>query len=163
LGDGDRQRAIGTLMEGTAIAILDGRRIMALSTVRPDGWPQTTIVGYANIGLLLYFVISRSSQKFANLQQDNRVSIAVGEEPSHLGLSQAVYSSAYAVEAVDAAEREQAWRLLTERHPNLQAYALPDQSELAVMRARCEHVSVVDFTRGFGHTEAFDATHPAAT
>ena len=93
-------------MEGTAIAILDGRRIMALSTVRPDGWPQTTIVGYANIGLLLYFVISRSSQKFANLQQDNRVSIAVGEEPSHLGLSQAVYSSAYAVEAVDAAERE---------------------------------------------------------
>ena len=63
-------------MEGTAIAILDGRRIMALSTVRPDGWPQTTIVGYANIGLLLYFVISRSSQKFANLQQDDRRSTA---------------------------------------------------------------------------------------
>ena len=146
-------------MEGTAIAILDGRRIMALSTVRPDGWPQTTIVGYANIGLLLYFVISRSSQKFANLQQDDRVSIAVGEEPPDLSLLQAVYSSAHAVEAVDPAEREQAWRLLTERHPNLESYALPDQSDLAVMRARCEHVSVVDFTKGFGHTEAFDATH----
>ena len=145
-------------MEGTAIAILDGRRIMALSTVRPDGWPQTTIVGYANIGLLLYFVISRSSQKFANLQQDDRVSIAVGEEPPDLSLLQAVYSSALAVVAVDPAEREHAWRLLTKRHPNLEGYALPDQSDL-VMRARCEHVSVVDFTKGFGHTEAFDATH----
>ena len=145
-------------MEGTAIAILDGRRIMALSTLRPDGWPQTTIVGYANIGLLIYFVVSRSSQKFANLQQDNRVSIAVGEEPTDLSLLQAIYSSAHAVEAVDPAEREQVWRLLTNRHPNLEAYALPDQSDLAVMRARCEHVSVVDFTKGFGHTEAFDAT-----
>jgi nitroimidazol reductase NimA-like FMN-containing flavoprotein (pyridoxamine 5'-phosphate oxidase superfamily) len=149
-------------MEGTAIGILDGRRIMALSTVRPDGWPQTTIVGYANIGLLLYFAISRSSQKFANLQRDNRASIAVGEEPSEVNLLQAVYSSAHVEEAVDPTEREQAWRLLSERHPNLKEYALADQSDLALMRARCEHVSVVDFTKGFGHTEAFDATPPAS-
>ena len=148
-------------MEGTAIGILDGRRIMALSTVRPDGWPQTTIVGYANVGLLLYFVISRSSQKFANLQLDDRVSIAVGEEPSDMSLLQAFYSSAHAVEVADSVEREQAWRLLSQRHPNLQAYALPDQSDLAVMRARCEHVSIMDFTKGFGHTEAFDARRSA--
>jgi hypothetical protein len=145
-------------MEGTAIGILDGRRIMALSTVRPDGWPQTTIVGYANVGLLLYFAISRSSQKFANLQLDDRVSIAVGDEPSDLSLLQAFYSSAHAIELVDPMEREQAWRLLSQRHPNLQAYTLPDRSDLAVMRARCEHVSIMDFTKGFGHTEAFDAT-----
>ena len=145
-------------MEGTAIGILDGRRVMALSTVRPDGWPQTTIVGYANVGLMLYFAISRSSQKFANLQQDNRASIAVGEEPADVSLLQAVYSSAHVDEAVDPTEREQAWRLLAQRHPNLQAYALPDRSDLAVMRARCEHVSGVDFTKGFGHAEAFDAT-----
>ena len=145
-------------MQRTAIGILDARRIMALSTIRPDGWPQTTIVGYANLGLLLYFVVSRSSQKFANLQRDDRVSIAVGEEPRDLSLAQAVYSSAHAREVADPAERDQAWRLLVERHPNLQAYALPEQTDVAVMSARCEHVSVLDFTKGFGHTDAFVAT-----
>ena len=45
-------------MENRAIAILDAHRVMAVSTIRPDGWPQVTIVGYANDGLLLYFLIS---------------------------------------------------------------------------------------------------------
>ena len=134
---------------------------MAISTVRPDGWPQTTIVGYANVGLLLYFAISRSSQKFANLQLDNRVSLAVGEEPSSLDLLQAVYSSGHAVEIDDLAERELAWRLLMTRHQNLQSYAATDQSIFALMRVRCEHVAVVDFTKGLGHTEAFIATSVA--
>jgi nitroimidazol reductase NimA-like FMN-containing flavoprotein (pyridoxamine 5'-phosphate oxidase superfamily) len=145
-------------MEDTAIRILDGRRVMAISTVRADGWPQTTIVGYANVGLLLYFAISRSSQKFANLQLDDRISIAVGEEPPSLDLLQAVYSSGHAVEVNDLAEREQAWRLLMTRHQNLQSYAATDQSNFAQMRIRCEHVAVVDFTQGLGHTEAFVAT-----
>jgi nitroimidazol reductase NimA-like FMN-containing flavoprotein (pyridoxamine 5'-phosphate oxidase superfamily) len=150
-------------MEGAAIGILDGRRVMAVSTVRPDGWPQTTIVGYANIGFLLYFVISRSSQKFANIARDDRISIAVGEEPPAIGLLQAVYASAHAQEVGDPEEREQAWSLLTSRHPNLKEYTLPDQSDPVVMRARCEHVSVLDFTKGFGHARAFDPTTSAGT
>lgn len=148
-------------MEDTAIRILDGRRVMAISTVRPDGWPQNTIVGYANVGLLLYFAISRSSQKFANLQLDDRVSIAVGEEPSSLHLLQALYSSGRGVEVDDLTEREHAWELLMQRHQNLQSYAVTDQSFLALMRVRCEHVAVVDFTKGLGHTEAFVAANAA--
>ena len=147
---------MGSATEATAIRILDGKRIMALSTVRPDGWPQTTIVGYSNVGLLIYFIISKSSQKFANLRQDNRVSIAVGEEPPNLALAQAVYSSARATEITDPAERDQAWRLITRRHPNLQAYTLPEEAEVAVMRARCEHASVLDYTKGLGHVEELD-------
>ena len=67
-------------MDETADQILGSHRTMAISTVRPDGWPQTTIVGYAN-GLILYFLIFRASQKFANIAKDNRVSLAVGEKP----------------------------------------------------------------------------------
>jgi hypothetical protein len=40
-------------MQDKAIEILNSHRIMAISTLRPDGWPQTTIVGYANEGLTL--------------------------------------------------------------------------------------------------------------
>lgn len=71
-------------MEDRAVRILDERRVMAVSTLRPDGWPQTTMVGYANDGLLIYFLVFRNSQKFANIQSDPRISIAVGEEPDDL-------------------------------------------------------------------------------
>lgn len=46
-------------MQDKAVQILSENRIMALSTVRPDGWPHTTTVGYAHEGLLIYFIISR--------------------------------------------------------------------------------------------------------
>jgi nitroimidazol reductase NimA-like FMN-containing flavoprotein (pyridoxamine 5'-phosphate oxidase superfamily) len=138
------------------IQILNSRRIMAISTVRPDGWPQTTIVGYANAGLAIYFVISRASQKYANIAQDNRVSIAVGEEPRDLSQLKAVFAGAKAAEVVDLAEADQAWRLLKVRHPNLAWLELPDQSETALMRALCIHVSMLDYSQGLGHTEAID-------
>ena len=85
-------------VDDNAVRILDSHRIMAISTVRPDGWPQTTIVGYANDGLAIYFIIFRSSQKFANIQHDDRVSIAVGEEPRDLRNLKAVYAGAHAIE-----------------------------------------------------------------
>ena len=138
------------------IAILDARRIMAIATVRPDGWPQTTVVGYANAGLDLYFVIARSSQKFANIMRDGRVSIAVGEEPRDVSELKAVYAGALAAEVTDLAEAEQAWRLLKSRHPNLAWLELPDGAETALMRASCKHLSMLDYSQGLGHSEAID-------
>jgi len=137
-----------------AIEILDSHRMMAISTVRPDGWPQTTIVGYANQGWTIYFLIFRSSQKFNNIQHDNRVSIAVSSEPSHVSDIKAVYAGAHAAELTDSSERKAAWKLLMERHPNLADFGPPDESEEALMRAVCKYVSVLDYSKGIGHTEA---------
>lgn len=141
-------------MEQDAIRILDSRRILAISTVRPDGWPQTTIVGYANDGWVIYFVILRSSQKFANIQRDDRVSLAIGEEPRDLRELKAVYAGAHASEVTDLKQGEHAWRLLVQRHPNLADLGLPKGSETALMQAVCKHVSVLDYSRGMGHAEA---------
>jgi len=137
-----------------AIEILDSHRMMAISTVRPDGWPQTTIVGYANQGWTIYFAIFRSSQKFANIDKDERVSIAVSGEPHSLGEIKAVYAGAHAWEVTDANERQLAWNLLEKRHPNLADFGPPDESEEALMRADCKYVSVLDYSKGIGHTEA---------
>jgi nitroimidazol reductase NimA-like FMN-containing flavoprotein (pyridoxamine 5'-phosphate oxidase superfamily) len=137
-----------------AIEILDSHRMMAISTVRPDGWPQTTIVGYANQGWTVYFAIFRSSQKFANIEKDDRVSIAVSSEPRSLGEIKAVYAGAHASEVTDPDERKLAWRLLTERHPNLADFGPPSASDEALMRADCKYVSVLDYSRGIGHAEA---------
>lgn len=137
-----------------AIEILDAHRIMAISTLRPDGWPQTTIVGYGNEGWTVYFMIFRSSQKFANISHDGRISFAVGGEAGELEHHKAVYAAAYASEVTDPNEREGGWRVLAERHPNLSEFELPDRSEVALMRAKCKHVSVLDYTIALGHTEA---------
>ena len=141
-------------MEEQAIGILDSHRIMAISTVRPDGWPQTTIVGFANDGLDIYFLISRKSQKLANIEHDNRISIAVGEEPADLRAARAVFAGAYASEVAGPEQRAEAWRLLVRRHPNLGGFDLPERSHAALMRAECRFVSVLDYTKGLGHTEA---------
>ena len=141
-------------MQQDAISILDAHRTMAISTIRPDGWPQTTIVGYANAGFTLYFMVFRSSQKLANIQLDDRISIAVGDEPTDLRQLKAVFAGAHASEVTEPAEQEIAWRILSDRHPNLAAFDRPDRSATALMRAECRYVSVLDYSKGFGHTEA---------
>ena len=140
-------------MEQPAIRILNTHRIMAISTIRPDGWPQTTIVGYANRGFDLVFLIYRSSQKLANIRHDDRISVAVAAEPAELDQLQAVYASAHAREITVESEREAAWRQLMERHANLAGSQIPEATEAVFMAARCEHVSMLDFTQGLGHRE----------
>jgi nitroimidazol reductase NimA-like FMN-containing flavoprotein (pyridoxamine 5'-phosphate oxidase superfamily) len=126
---------------------------MAVSTVRPDGWPQTTIVGYANDGWTVYFLIFRSSQKFANIERDDRISIAISGDPNYLSDIKAVYAGANASEVTDASERGHAWTLLLKRHPNLADFGPPDLTETALMRAESKYVSVLDYSKGIGHTE----------
>lgn len=151
------------MVEDDAIRILDTHRIMAISTVRPDGWPQTTIVGYANVGLTIYFMIFRSSQKFANIQRDDRISIAIGEEPRDVRELNAAYAGAHATELVDPRGREDAWRLLRQRHPNLADFEPPEPSEAAVMRAECKYVSILDYRIGPGYSRSLttDVGSPA--
>ena len=139
-------------MDRTAMQILGSHSTMAISTLRPDGWPQTTIVGYANEGFILYFLIFRTSQKFANIAADDRVSIAVGHEPRDLREAQAVYAAAFAAEVLDPRERDHAWSLLVARNPALASRSIP--ADAALMRAECRHVSVLDYTRGIAHTDA---------
>jgi nitroimidazol reductase NimA-like FMN-containing flavoprotein (pyridoxamine 5'-phosphate oxidase superfamily) len=143
-----------------AIEILNRHRTMAISTVRPDGWPQTTMVGYANDGWTIYFLIFRSSQKYTNIACDDRTSIAVSSEANSFGEIKAVYAGAHASEVTDPAECDSAWKRLLERHPNLDDFGPPDASETALMRARCKYVSVLDYSQGIGHSEALLVDEP---
>lgn len=59
-------------------AILARHHLMSVATLRPDGWPQATLVNYLADGLALYFLVAQESQKRANIAADPRVSIAIG-------------------------------------------------------------------------------------
>ena len=109
--DGSRPIREGAWMEQQAAEILYQYRLMAIATLRADGWPQATLVNYANEGLLLYFIISLQSQKYANIQRDSRVSIVVGrdfDDPSQIN---ALSIAANASEVRDPKQRDRAIRI----------------------------------------------------
>ncbi|WP_309660921.1 pyridoxamine 5'-phosphate oxidase family protein [Sphingomonas sp.] len=145
---GDKQ-----LMEQKAIDILDKYRLMAVATLRPDGWPQATMVSYANEGLLLYFVVSRASQKYANIVRDSRVSIVVGRDFEDPAQIKALSIAANASEVRDPEQRERAIDLVLQRHPALAKLPRPALGHSAVMRAYCSVVTILDYSKGFGHAD----------
>jgi nitroimidazol reductase NimA-like FMN-containing flavoprotein (pyridoxamine 5'-phosphate oxidase superfamily) len=140
-------------MKEKAIELLAQNRLMAIATLRSDGWPQTTMVGYANEDILIYFVISRASQKFANLARDGRVSLVVGRDFHDPATIKALSIAARADEVRDAAQRERAIDLLLDRHPALARLARPTIEHSAVMRANPEIITILDYTKGFGHAD----------
>ncbi|HET6536116.1 MAG TPA: pyridoxamine 5'-phosphate oxidase family protein [Sphingomicrobium sp.] len=142
-------------MENPALTILNSHRTMTVATNRQDGWPQATIVGYANEGFRIYFLIFRTSQKFANISRDNRIAITVGQEPASLRDVKAVYAGCTVSEVTDIAERSRAWQLLAQRHPQLTDLAPPGTDDVATMAADCRYVSVLDYSKGIGAMESF--------
>lgn len=140
-------------MEDKAVAILDENRLMAISTIRPDGWPQTTMVSYANEGILIYFIVSRQSQKFQNIARDDRVSLAIGRDFHDPSTVKALSIAARASELRDAKQRQRAVKLLLERHPGLLRLERPEPGHSAVMRANPEIITILDYSKGFGHAD----------
>src|SRR5690349_10613275 len=87
------EAAVNEELKQKILALLDEHRIMTIATLRPDGWPQATTVGYANEGLTLYFLCGKESQKAQNLARDNRVSVTIDHDTADImsitGLSMA--------------------------------------------------------------------------
>ncbi len=83
---------------------------MTLATVRPDGWPQATTVGFAHEGLTLYFLCGPDSQKAANLARDGRVSLTVDHDTEQVMAIEALSMAARAEPVVDPAEADAALR-----------------------------------------------------
>ena len=140
-------------MQDKAVEILHQNRIMTISTLRPDGWPQATTVGYAHDGLLIYFVISRLSQKFSNIEHDDRVSIAIASDFHDPGTITGLSIAARASEVKDPKQRQEAMKLILERRPGLRRLEPPDMSRSAVMRAWPSIVTILDYSKGFGHSD----------
>ena len=137
------------------LSILDEHRIMTVATIRPDGWPQATTVGYANEGLTLYFLCGLDSQKAANLARDNRVSLTVDHDAPQVmdivGLSMA----AHVTPVVDPGEGERALRLLMQKYPKQESLPLPmpTPADVRIFRVTPTVISVLDYSKGFGHTD----------
>jgi PPOX class probable F420-dependent enzyme len=139
------------------LALFDQHRIMTIATLRPDGWPQATTVGYANDGLTIYFLCGPDSQKAANLARDDRVSLTIDHDTPQVMEITGLSMAARAQVVVEPTEAEKALRLLMLRYPQQQQESLPlpmpTPEEVRIFRVTPTVISVLDYTKGFGHTD----------
>jgi nitroimidazol reductase NimA-like FMN-containing flavoprotein (pyridoxamine 5'-phosphate oxidase superfamily) len=137
----------------TILRLLAQHRIMTVATVRPDGWPQATTVGYASEKLLLYFLCGKQSQKAANIAADNRISLTIdhdARDPMGIeGLSMA--ARAYPIH--DPAEAARIVELLIAQFPDYGSLPQPDLAEIQPFMVVPEVISVLDYRKGFGHSD----------
>ena len=143
------------VLKSKIVSLLDQHRTMRIATLRPDGWPQTTTVGYANLGLKIYFLCAKDSQKAANLARDDRVSLAIDDDVAQVMEIKGVSMAARASRVVDEAEGARALELLFARYPaqNGVSLALPAPADVAIFRLTPTVVSLLDYSLGFAHTD----------
>lgn len=132
------------------LGLLDEHQFMTVATLRSDGWPQATVVGYVHDDLTLYFAVARVSQKLSNIERDGRISIALGHpEPTRLrGLSMA----AHAEPATLPSEIDAVNELLRERYQGRVAFS-PRETSSVLVRAEPMVISIIDVGKGPGEPE----------
>ncbi|HEY0843790.1 MAG TPA: pyridoxamine 5'-phosphate oxidase family protein [Noviherbaspirillum sp.] len=141
-------------MEDFVLDIIDQGKDLTLATVRPDGYPQATTVSYAHDGMTIYAAIGKESQKAHNIRQNNKVSLTINndyEDWDHIkGLSMA----AVAELIEDDDEMHKAADCMLKRYPQLSQWSSTvNTDEIAFLRIRPQVISVLDYQKGFGHTD----------
>ena len=144
-------------MKHKILALLDSHRIMTIATLRPDGWPQATTVGYVNEDLTLWFLCGLESQKAKNLAHDNRVSITIDHDTPDIMSITGLSMAARAHRVRDRAEAEKVIGMLPLKYadapPATAQMKMPAPEEVALFRVVPGIVSVLDYTKGFAHTD----------
>ena len=137
------------------LKLLDEHRIMTVATLRPDGWPQATTVGYVNEGLTLYFLCGLESQKASNLARDNRLSLTIDHDTPDIMAITGLSMAAHAHAVTDRAEAEKVLRMLPLKYPDAPPLPMkmPSPDEVRLFRVTPMVISVLDYSKGFAHTD----------
>ena len=133
-------------------AILHNNRLASLATVGADGWPHCTMVGFANEGVRLYFLIARRSQKMEDLERDGRISIAIGHDVIDPASIRALAIQARAKPVVDEGERRSAMDRLYDRRPALRRLEEPSEEQSALIVGVPEQIRLLDYSKGYGYS-----------
>jgi hypothetical protein len=128
---------------------------MTIATLRPDGWPQATTMGYVNGGLTLYFLCGRDSQKAANLARDDRVSLTIDHDTPQVMEITGLSMAAHAHPVLDREEANKVSRMPPLKYPEQVKLPvpMPTPDDVRIFRVTPTIISVLDYAKGFGHTD----------
>ncbi|RAZ89941.1 pyridoxamine 5'-phosphate oxidase family protein [Mesorhizobium hawassense] len=135
--------------------LLDQHRVMTVATLRADGWPQATTVGYVNDGLTLYFLCGLDSQKASNLARDDRLSLTIDHDAPQVMEITGLSMAARAHPVTDRSEAEKVLRMLPMKYPPQVSMPgpMPTPDQVRIFRVMPSVISVLDYSKGFGHTD----------
>ena len=141
------------------LQLLDGHRITSVATIRPDGWPQATTVGYVNEGLSIYFLCAPDSQKARNLASDDRVSLTINDDPSDITRISGLSMAGRAHLVKDRAEAARILALMPLKYPDCPPlpFPMPAPEQVCIFSVTPTVISVLDYSKGFGHTDLVTA------
>jgi PPOX class probable F420-dependent enzyme len=140
------------------VRLLNQHRILTIATNRPDGYPQATVVCYANDGFVIYFFTDRDGQKVTNISRDPRVSIAIANDYHRPLEIKGLSLAGEALVVDDKSEVDHGYALLLARYPEYRVLPRPNRHEIAMVRVTPEVVSVVDYEKGYGHSDLVRVT-----
>ncbi len=134
--------------------VIDNANDLTLATVRPDGFPQATTVSYAHDGLNLYAGIGKHSQKANNIRQNNKVSLTINLPYDDWREIKGLSMSALAEVLEDGPGVDTAKACLLQRFPQIAEWSdAPMAGDMAFLKITPQVISVLDYSKGFGHTE----------
>jgi nitroimidazol reductase NimA-like FMN-containing flavoprotein (pyridoxamine 5'-phosphate oxidase superfamily) len=126
---------------------------MTIATLRADGYPQATTVSYANDGLAVYFGTAGNSQKAQNIARNDKVSLTVSLPYANWGQIRGLSMAGRAERLSDEQQIAYAGDLLLRKFPQgIAEYASGALDGIALFRIAPEVISVLDYRKGFGHT-----------
>jgi nitroimidazol reductase NimA-like FMN-containing flavoprotein (pyridoxamine 5'-phosphate oxidase superfamily) len=135
------------------ISILDAAEDLTIATVRADGYPQATTVSFVNDGLAIYFGTWVNSQKAKNIARCDKVSVTVDLPYKSWSEIRGLSIGGRARRVENGEELGRVGALMFKRFPQLADFVKPGDVEMAIYRIDPEVISILDYAKGFGHTE----------
>ena len=134
-------------IEVFVLELLRQHNILTLATVREDGWPQATTVGYVHDGLTLYVGCAANSQKVRNIERCNKVSLTVDHDQDHWSRIRGLSMGATAEVVTDPADIARATELILAKFPQFKCMPKPEPDSFAFLKITPKVISVLDYRR----------------
>lgn len=132
--------------------VLERGRDLTLATIREDGAPQSTTVSYASDGLSIYFGCGAGSQKALNLARDDRVSLTIDLPYTVWSEIRGLSLFGRSRPVVDPATVARVERLFRAKFSEMTGFTATP-GDIALFCITPQIISLLDYRKGFGHTE----------
>lgn len=137
-----------------ALDIISKANDMTLATLRPDGYPQATTVSFASDGLTLYVGVGKFSQKVENIHHCDKVSLTINNDYPDWAHIKGISMGAKAEIMHDPKEIEFAGECMLRKFPQAAEWMQTlGADEAAFLKITPVVISLLDYEKGFGHTE----------
>jgi general stress protein 26 len=138
------------VMGARIVGLMKRHNVMTIATVRKDGYPQATTVTYANDGLDIYFGCEKTAQKVKNIKRCGKVSLTIDRDYRNWSQIKGLSMAADAEVLTDRDEIRHAAALLAKKFPQ---WGQVPPADVSFVKVVPKVISVLDYTRGLGHTD----------